>query len=190
MDSELRKRRLIVGGGVLALIALAGYHHFGRHDHSDGPVSISVEDDDKPSGDRAKGPVEINVDNGSGSISVKTPVFSGNVNIPGLDLGTGNTEFDGIKLYPGAKVTHMQMGGFTDDHTGKVEVIFDAPAAPQAVHDYYANALKEQGYSLTEAKAADAISISATKEDEESLALALTRSGNATHGKMTISGGE
>jgi hypothetical protein len=194
MDSELRKRRLVVGGAVLALMALAGYHHFGRHHHWDGPVSINDDDDDKATREASKEPVEtpvnINVDNDSGYISIKTPVFSGNVNIPGMDLGKGDVNFAGIKLYPGARITHFQVAGPTNDDAGKVELAFDAPAAPQAVHDYYANAFKEKGYALTEARAADAMSINAMKEDEESLALTLTPSGNATRGKMTISGGE
>jgi len=192
MNQQTKNRRVLVGGVVLALVAYAVYSHFGSHfdrHHDSDAVAIAVDTDSNSKADSGNSstPVEISADNKTGTLGIKTPGFSGNVTIPGLDLGKGDMNFDGIKLYPGAKLGQMKVNGSGDDN-GQVSVDFDAPASATAVHDYYAKALAEKGFTVDPSKSSVAKIVAAKEDDSKRFDLTLSsNTATSTHGVMTIS---
>jgi len=199
MDDQRRNRRILFGGAVVALVAYSAYTTLWRHHHGLGSVNVTTDHDDKSasanagSSDNTSSSAEVNLDNGNGAVGIKLPGFSANVNMPGLNLNNGNFDIDGLKLYPGAKIGKMNVKASTaesDDGKGTVNLDFEAPVAPNLVHDYYAKGLTDHGYTLD--KETTPMKIVADKDGEDSnkhVELLLTSSGaTATHGVLTLSG--
>lgn len=191
MNQQTKNRRVLVGGVVLALAAYGVYSHFESHverHHGGDAVAIAVDTDSSSKADSSNSstPVEISADNKTGTLGIKTPGFSGNVTIPGLDLGKGDMNFDGIKLYPGAKMGQMKVNGSGDDN-GMVTVDFDAPAGATAVHDYYAKALTDKGFTIDSSKSSIAKIVADKEDDNKRFDLTLSSTtATSTHGVMTI----
>lgn len=90
--------------------------------------------------------VRIAADGETGKVSVNLPGFDANVTLPKVMLKDSDFDIDGVKLYPGATVSSINVQG---DKSGNndgahVQIVFSAPADPKPVRDWFAKAFAEK----------------------------------------------
>ncbi len=90
--------------------------------------------------------VRITADGETGKVSVNLPGFDANVKLPKVVLKDSNFDIDGVKLYPGAQVTSVNIQG---DKSGvwdgnRVQIVYSAPAEPKPVRDWFAKSFAEK----------------------------------------------
>jgi hypothetical protein len=102
--------------------------------------------------------ISIQGDNGSvtaaadkdGKVSVKAPGFEGSIKLPKFNIGAENFEVDGVKLYPGATVSSLNIDDRQDGtKSGGVNVTFDAPAEATRVRDWFREQMEGAGFTVT-----------------------------------------
>lgn len=102
--------------------------------------------------------ISIQGDNGSvtaaadkdGKVSVKAPGFEGSIKLPKFNIGAENFEVDGVKLYPGATVSSLNIDDRQDGtKSGGVKVTFDAPAEATRVRDWFREQMEGAGFTVT-----------------------------------------
>lgn len=102
--------------------------------------------------------ISIQGDNGSvtaeadkdGKVSVKAPGFEGSIKLPRFNIGAENFEVDGVKLYPGATVSSLNIDDRQDGtKSGGVNVTFDAPAEATRVRDWFREQMEGAGFTVT-----------------------------------------
>ena len=52
---------------------------------------------------------EASIDGGSGQVKIDVPGFEANIKLPKVQLDAANFDIGGVKLYPGSKVTSMNI---------------------------------------------------------------------------------
>lgn len=122
-------------------------------------------------------------DNGqTGQVALNLPGFTGKINLPKLHLEGDDVDFNGVHLYPGSKVTGMNIDA--DHDNGTVHIAFDAPADPGKVRDYFQNKLSGAGFTLH----ADGSGLAGTTDENKPFKLELQpdASGHAK-GMITVS---
>ena len=108
--------------------------------------------------------VSINAGDEHGGVQIKTGKDGGNIKIGGdgaaididipdfvdLDIES-DFDIDGVKLYPGSKVTTVNVDANASDNSdkAKVELGFTAPAAPTKVADWMAAEFAKKGVKVT-----------------------------------------
>jgi len=90
-----------------------------------------------------------NAATGKDGVSIDTPVFSARVKLPLIDLDSGHVDLDGMKLYPGSRVTGVDMDSAGDSHKGRVEIAFTSPDAPDRLLAYYRQAARDDGFAVS-----------------------------------------
>lgn len=85
---------------------------------------------------------------GSANVSVDLPVIQGKFRLPALKIGT-DVDIEGVKLYPGTKVTGIDIAGEEGHSDGSLAIRFLSDAAPAALRRYYLDAFKEKGMAVT-----------------------------------------
>ncbi len=96
-----------------------------------------------------------NVDGETGEVSINAPGFKGKVSLPKLSLGGADFSLNGVELYPGSTIKTMNISANKgDSETGNddkdsVRVVFDSPATPDKVIDYFADKLGKADFKLT-----------------------------------------
>ncbi len=96
-----------------------------------------------------------NVDGKTGEVSINAPGFKGKVSLPKLSLGGADFSLNGVELYPGSTIKTMNISANKgDSETGSgdkdsVRVVFDSPATPDKVIDYFADKLGKADFKLT-----------------------------------------
>ncbi len=103
--------------------------------------------------DDSDGNVVAGVDGKSGAFSIKTPGFSGQITLPKIHLDGGNFEMNGVHLYPGSKISSMNIDardGDGGDKKGSVRVTFESPATPDTVRTWFAEKLGGADFKLTQ----------------------------------------
>jgi hypothetical protein len=119
-------------------------------------------------------------DNGqTGQVALNVPGFSGKINLPKFHLDGDDVEFNGVHLYPGSKVTGMNIDAGHDD--GTVHIAFDSPADPASVRDYFQSKLSGAGFTLH----ADGDGLAGTTDEHKPFKLELQPDG-AGHAKGMI----
>jgi hypothetical protein len=102
--------------------------------------------------------ISIQGDNGSvtaqadkdGKVSVKAPGFEGSIKLPKFNISAENFEIDGVKLYPGATVSSLNIDDRQDGtKSGGVNVTFDAPADAARVRDWFREQMEGAGFTVT-----------------------------------------
>jgi len=86
----------------------------------------------------------ISVDSGNKSAGK----FS--LSLPSIKLGAPQVDIDGVGLYPGARVTGVDISGQDGQSEGGLTVRFDADVAPDKVRDYYLAAFRSKGMAVTQ----------------------------------------
>ena len=115
-----------------------------------GMLSACGEPDDRnrnaqaDSGSDAARNVESGAD-GTTKVSIGIP----KIGLPSLKLNRTDIDIDGVKLYPGARVTGIDVSGQEGQSEGGIGIRFDADAKPEAVRDYYLAAFKTKGLQAT-----------------------------------------
>ena len=135
------------------------------------------------------GNVRISADGKGSSISIDGDGVNINADLPGIDgLAVGSDfDIDGVKLYPGAKITSVNVNadaGKPEGQQGLVEFGLTAPAAPAAVLDWYAKAFAAKGIATTTKGAA----LTGKTKDGDAFAIELAPEGKGSIGKVRISG--
>jgi hypothetical protein len=119
-------------------------------------------------------------DNGqTGQVAVNLPGFSGKLKLPKLHLDGNDIELNGVHLYPGSKVTGMNIDADHDD--GVVHIAFDSPADPATVRNWFQNKLTGVGFTLH----AEGNGLAGTTDDKKPFKLDLQPDG-AGHAKGMI----
>lgn len=167
------------------------------------PVLALAACSDKPAGDsggevtevtiNAKdgegGYVKIGADGKGSSISIDGDGVNINADLPGIDkidIG-GDFDIDGVKLYPGAKITSVNIsadGNKPEGQQGVVDFGLTAPAAPAVVLGWYAEAFAAKGMTTT----TTGRTLNGTTKDGDAFAIELMPDGAGSKGKVRISG--
>lgn len=122
-------------------------------------------------------------DNGqTGQVALNLPGFSGKINLPKLHLDGDDVEFNGVHLYPGSKVTGMNIDA--DHDNGTVHIAFDSPADPATVRDYFQTKLGGAGFTLH----AEGSGLAGTTDEDKPFRLDLQPDGDGhAKGMITVS---
>lgn len=96
-----------------------------------------------------------NVDGKTGEVSINAPGFKGKVSLPKMSLGGADFSLNGVELYPGSTIKTMNISANKGDSDAgesdkdRVRVVFDSPATPDKVIDYFADKLGKADFTLT-----------------------------------------
>jgi len=122
----------------------------------------------------------IAADGETGRVSIDLGSIAGNFKLPKLKLGGSDVDIDGVKLYPGSKVTGLDIDDPSSkaEGDGRVSIRFDAPAAPATVQRYFLDAFKEKGVTAK----ADGTGLQGKGEDGKPFTMTLTKAGEGTRG--------
>lgn len=130
------------------------------------------------------------VDGTSGTVSVNTPVFSGSLKLPKIQIGADNFEMNGVHLYPGSTISSLNIdardgGDGKDDDSGTVHVRFTSPADPATVRDWFADKLGKAGFTLHQS----GNGLAGTTDENKPFTLDLKPAGNGkAEGSIKIDG--
>jgi hypothetical protein len=123
--------------------------------------------------------VTINADD-SGHIAFNLPFVQGQVKVPGGMMHSGDFDIDGVKLMPGSSVTGFSV--FAQDKGSEVNMAFTAPAPPDQVRAYFADAFKQKGVEA--ALAGD--SVSGITKDGSPFTIQVASATGGSQGKITV----
>jgi hypothetical protein len=127
--------------------------------------------------------VLVTADGNSGEVAVNVPGFEGKIDIPKFVLDNGDFDIDGVRLYPGSKITKVNVNAKSGDgNDAKVDMAFTAPASPDKVTDYLKSAFAEKKMKVTVNGAA----LSGTTTDGSPFAIALQPGEGGTAGTIKI----
>jgi hypothetical protein len=132
-------------------------------------------------------PIKASSDGKTGEVAIDLPGFKANIAMPKINLDADNFDIDGVKLYPGSKVTSMKVEALSGKKdNGNVRISFDAPAAPDVVKAWF---LEEISGNKKLTVSATATGLTGTNEDGDPFTLDL-QPGEAGHsiGSIAISG--
>ena len=121
--------------------------------------------------------LSMHIDGGNGGARIDAKI-----GLPGLKLGTPNVDIDGVKLYPGARVTGIDVSGQEGDDEGGVIIRFDSADAPAKIRDYYLAAFKEKGLAAS----VDGTTITGRDHDGAPFRIALAAQSNGTRGEIHV----
>ncbi len=93
--------------------------------------------------------LDVQDDDGAADVSVDMPGVEGRFRIPAIKLDNADVDIDGVKLYPGTKVTGVELSGEEGHSEGALVIRFRADAAPASVRDYYLEAFSKKGMRMT-----------------------------------------
>lgn len=95
--------------------------------------------------------VRISADGETGKVALNLPGFDANITIPKVVLKESNFDIDGVKLYPGATVSSVNVKADKSEgnDTAHVQIIYSAPAAPKPVRDWFLKAFAEKSVKAT-----------------------------------------
>jgi hypothetical protein len=123
----------------LGLVALAlPLAACGSHDEDGTTIALNAQDADSN--------VTAAMNGETGEVSLDLPGFSAKVDLPKIQLDAEDFDLNGVHLYPGSKITTMNING--KDENSQVRIGFESPAAPETVRDWFAPKLKDAGFTL------------------------------------------
>ena len=120
--------------------------------------------------------VAITADSDTGKVGVKLPGFEAKLNLPGGMLDKSNFELDGVKLFPGSKVTGVNVDAGTGSKEDSVKIAFSAPAKPGVVRAWFVKAFTDKSVRITP----NATGLSGTDKDGSPFIMTLADSAGAT----------
>jgi len=116
-----------------------------------------------------------------GVVSVNVPGVNIKVDLPKIDLTAGNFDIDGVKLYPGSRISSVDVKS-GEGEKGGVAIAFDAPGDRAAVRDYFVKAFEDKGMQAR----IDGEAIAGIDEDGDPFRIALAQNGaGKTQGHIT-----
>ena len=161
--------RLLLACAMLALPLAACNRSEGT------PVAINASDED---GNVVAGVSE------SGEVQLNVPGFSGKFKMPKIHLDADDFDMNGVHLFPGSKITTMNVDANGDDN-GRVRVGFESPADANGVRDWFQGKLTAAGFTLkTQGDA-----LVGTTDENKPFRLEMTPDGDRkSRGMLTIDG--
>jgi hypothetical protein len=120
---------------------------------------------------------KLKIDAGGVNIGLDIP------NVGDLDIGQ-DFEIDGVGLYPGSKITSMDIDARDKNgaHDARVKFGFTAPAAPKVAADWMAGEFAEKGVKVT--RTGDALA--GTAKDGDDFTIRFSPDGKAAKGEVLI----
>jgi len=135
----------------------------------------------------AGGNVAIAAKDGADGMSISVPGFEGKMKIPGLELGGDNMDIDGMKLYPGTKLSGINVTDRSTEGNGVVHMRFTSPAAPDKVSAYYADAARNADFTnIVVNKANGAVKLTANKTDGDALTITMNPAQGGSAGDIMV----
>lgn len=89
----------------------------------------------------------VSMDGETGQVKVDVPGFEGAFKLPKVQLTADNFDLNGVKLYPGSKISGFRVDARGKDD-GQVHVAFDSPATAETVRDWFEQRLPRAGYTV------------------------------------------
>lgn len=121
--------------------------------------------------------------NSGANVSIDLPAIKGKFSLPKIKIDTGDVDIDGVKLYPGARVTGVDIAGEEGMSEGSVGVRFDTDAAPAKVRAYYLDAFKAKGIAAS----TQGNRITGRDHAGKPFSISLTEQGEGTRGVVKMS---
>lgn len=137
-------------------------------------ISVNASDDD--------GGVTMSDNGATGEVALNVPGFSGKIKLPKLHLDGNDIEFNGVHLYPGSKITGMNVDASGDN--GTVHIAFDSPANSATVRRWFETKLTGAGFTLHD----QGDGLAGTTDEKKPFSLKLRPDGNG-HAKGMITVG-
>lgn len=135
----------------------------------------------------ADGNVAISADDGAEGLSVSVPGFEGKMKIPGLELGGDHMDIDGMKLYPGTKLSGISVFDQGGEGHGKVDMRFTSPASPDQLSAYYTDAARAAGFSdIAAKKEKGGVVVTAVKGDGDRLTISANPATGGSSGQIQV----
>lgn len=130
------------------------------------------------------GNTTVSADGKTGQVALNIPGFSGKITLPKMHLDGNDLDLNGVHLYPGSKITTMNVDAKGNDE-GVVHVAFTSPADPQVVRNWFQQKLTGAGFTLH----ADGDGLAGTTDDGKPFSMQLTADGDGkAKGDMTVTG--
>ncbi len=126
--------------------------------------------------------LSMSIDSGGGNGATHVSIDLPKIGLPAFKLGKTDIDIDGVKLFPGARVTGVDVSGEEGQSEGGVGVRFDADVKPDKVRDYYLAAFKQKGVRA----AADGMGITGRDHDGTAFRIDLEPQGEGTRGVVHI----
>lgn len=130
-------------------------------------------------------------DGNSASLSLDLPGLKGNLKLPDAKISSHDFDLNGVKLYPGSTIKHLNVNihggvGNSDGETnGDVDVSFTSPATPDKVHSYFKDKLTAAGFTLHDA----GMGLAGTTDEGKPVMIDLSPAGaDSTSGTIHITG--
>lgn len=120
---------MLIGLGVLGACNDADERRVGAQNDNGSDASMSI--DGGNGGGNSGGPASISL------------------GLPSLKLDNPDVAIDGVKLFPGARVTGVDISGQDGRSEGGLTVRFDAKVPPDKIRDYYLAAFMAKGMTTT-----------------------------------------
>nr|WP_047168937.1 hypothetical protein [Sphingomonas sp. Y57] len=175
-------RKAVLGLSVPLLLLGACEMKVGKDEGAKDGASVEIS---------ADGNVAIAAKDGVEGVSVSVPGFEGKLKIPGMELGGDHMDIDGMKLYPGSKLSGINVTDQNGEAEGDgiVEMRFTSPADPAKVAAYYAAAAPRADFRDVTVKQAGAGSVmTATKGDGDHLTITINPAPGGSAGTILIRG--
>lgn len=124
----------------------------------------------------------VTMNGSTGQVKVDVPGFQGSFKLPKVQLTADNFDLNGVKLYPGTKISGFDVDTRGEDD-GRVRVAFDSPATAETVRDWFQQRLPRAGYTVRE----DGNGLTGTTDDDKPFALRVDdTAGGRAKGTITI----
>jgi hypothetical protein len=156
---------------LLTGFALAALPLVGCSDKPGASITFNASDDN--------GAVAVSDNGQTGEVALNLPGFSGKVSLPKLHIDGDDVDLNGVHLYPGSKVTGMNIDA--DHNDGTVHIAFDSPADPATVQNWFLGKLNDAGFKLH----AQSSGLTGTSESGQPFTLELHPDGDG-HARGTI----
>lgn len=170
----MRARYCVV---ALPLVLAACQVKVGKDMSDDNVSSVTVD---------GTGNVAVSTSEGAQGVSVSVPGFQAKVNIPGLDFGSDHMDIDGMKLYPGTKVTNVNVQG-KEGAGGGVTMAITSPGTPAQLAQYYADAAKQHDFTdVSVTNDNNKSTLMATKPDGDKMTITLAPAAGGSSGQIMV----
>lgn len=127
--------------------------------------------------------MRVEGENGAAAnIAIDLPDIKGKITLPKVRIATGDVDIDGVKLYPGSRVTGVDIAGEEGTSEGSLGIRFDAGDGPDKVRDYYLAAFRKKGITAS----AQGGRIIGRTGDGKPFSIALEAQGEGTKGVLRI----
>lgn len=118
------------------------------------------------------------------AVAIDVPGFKAQVTLPSIEVPGKNTSLDGLKLYPGTRLTGIRVASDTGER-GTVTMNYVADASPAAVLAYYREAAPRAGFTLA---AAAPDRVAGRKGAKSAFDIAVRPDGAGSAGTIAVSG--